>query len=125
MKCISLLQPWANRIAYGSGDHRKTIETRTWSTPYRGDLVIVSSKRPDPMSAILEADGDCLYGMALCVVELYDCRPMAQEDEEDAMCSWSPGRWAWCLRNVRQLDPFPVRGQLGLYEIELPEDTLR
>jgi hypothetical protein len=41
MKAISLWQPWASAIAAGV----KTIETRSWSTPYRGPLAIHAAKR--------------------------------------------------------------------------------
>jgi len=39
MKVISLLQPWASLIVAG---HKK-IETRSWNTKYRGELLIHSS----------------------------------------------------------------------------------
>ncbi len=39
MKAISLLQPWATLVAIGA----KHIETRSWSTPYRGPLAIHAS----------------------------------------------------------------------------------
>lgn len=42
MKALSVKQPWANMIASGE----KTIETRTWMTGYRGQVLIVSSKQP-------------------------------------------------------------------------------
>jgi len=32
MKCLSIIQPYATLIAIGA----KRIETRSWSTPYRG-----------------------------------------------------------------------------------------
>lgn len=41
MKAISLLQPWASLIAIGA----KKIETRSWSTKYRGPLAIHASKK--------------------------------------------------------------------------------
>lgn len=41
MKAISLWQPWATAIALGS----KRIETRSWSTSYRGPLAIHAAKR--------------------------------------------------------------------------------
>jgi hypothetical protein len=41
MKAISLWQPWASLIAIGA----KQYETRSWSTPYRGPLVIHAAKR--------------------------------------------------------------------------------
>lgn len=36
MKCLSLWQPWATLVAVGA----KRIETRCWSTKYRGPLAI-------------------------------------------------------------------------------------
>jgi hypothetical protein len=41
MKAISLWQPWASAMAVGA----KTIETRHWSTNYRGPLAIHAAKR--------------------------------------------------------------------------------
>lgn len=41
MKCISLWQPWATLIAIGA----KRIETRGWSTDYRGPLAIHAAKK--------------------------------------------------------------------------------
>ena len=40
MKVISILQPWASLIIEG---HKK-IETRSWNTKYRGELLIHASK---------------------------------------------------------------------------------
>jgi hypothetical protein len=40
MKVISLMQPWASLITTGA----KKIETRSWSTKYRGLLAIHASK---------------------------------------------------------------------------------
>ena len=39
MKVISLLQPWASLVVLG---HKK-IETRSWNTKYRGELLIHAS----------------------------------------------------------------------------------
>ncbi len=49
MKAISLHQPWASLVATGV----KTIETRSWSTKYRGPLAIHAAKRqPDQALAL-------------------------------------------------------------------------
>lgn len=106
MKALSVRQPWATMIAEGS----KTIETRTWGTDYRGDLLIVSSKRP-------QID-DLPTGQALCVVELVDCRPMTVADESRARCKWYDGAWAWVLSNKRPVEPVNIRGRLGIYEVD-------
>lgn len=42
MKALTLWQPWASLIAVGD----KTIETRSWSTKYRGPLAIHAAARP-------------------------------------------------------------------------------
>ncbi len=106
MKALSIKQPWANLIASGE----KTIETRTWSTDYRGPLLIVSSKLPNIPPA----------GYALAIVDLVDCRVMYRRDEQAACCKLYPGAYAWILCNVRRIELFRVRGQQGLYEVNVP-----
>lgn len=110
MKAISLKQPWASMIARGD----KTIETRTWPTKYRGDLLIVASKNPKRSGLP--------SGKAVCIVELVGCRPMTREDEQAARCEIYPRAFAWLLTNIRSIEPFDVRGQLGFYEVELPDE---
>lgn len=98
----SAVAPWPDLLREG----RKTIETRTWGTRYRGDLLFTASKRPSgPLS-----------GMAFLVADLWDCRPMVKADEDAACCALYPGAWAWVLRNVLPIDPVPVRGAQGLFE---------
>lgn len=109
IKAISVKQPWANLIASGE----KTIETRTWATDYRGELLIVSSKAP----AIQPA------GFALAIVRVVDCRLMCRRDEMAACCPVYEGAFSWVLAGIRRIKPFPVRGQLGLYDVELPADS--
>ena len=43
MKCITLKQPYAELLASG----KKTIETRGWSTKFRGSFIIHVSKTVD------------------------------------------------------------------------------
>ncbi|MBA7644390.1 hypothetical protein ES703_52134 [subsurface metagenome] len=110
IKAISLHQPWASWIA----QELKTIETRTWPTKHRGDLLIVSSRKPEFPGLPL--------GCALCIVDVVDCRPMKLEDEFAARSQWFPGRWAWVLSNIRKIEkPFRVRGRQGMYEVEIEE----
>jgi hypothetical protein len=106
MKAISLKQPWANLVASG----KKTIETRKWTTKYRGDLVICSSQNPK-----IEP-----YGKAICVVELYDIKPMIKEHEEKACIKVYPGAYAWFTRNLRPINPpIPVKGSLGIFNLAI------
>ena len=103
MKAISIKQPWANMIASG----KKTIETRTWPTKYRGDLLIVSSRVPRIAPA----------GFALAVVRLVDCRPMTPADERAACCGIYPGAWAWVFEGVWRVEQFTFCGRLGIYDV--------
>ena len=107
MKALSVKQPWASMIAQGS----KMIETRGWPTGYRGDILIVSTKKPDIM--------DLPLGKALCTVRLVNCRPMTKFDEQAAKCEWFSGAWAWVLDDIRPIEPFAVRGQLGIYDVPI------
>ena len=86
----------------------KTIETRTWRTGYRGDFVVCISKKPVSL----------LSGFAVCIVNLVDCRPMTEEDVEFAKCEVYPGAYSWILDNVRKIEMFPVKGQLGLFNVD-------
>jgi hypothetical protein len=137
MKAISVKQPWAELIARAE----KTIETRTWQTKYRGDLLICASAKPaewlkmrpkivHPSKGIWcdardDADEDFEFfyhfSKALCIVELYDVEKMNVTHEVDAVCQVYPGAYAWHLRNIRCVDPFFVKGQLNLFNVEIPK----
>jgi hypothetical protein len=106
MKAISVRQPWASLIAEG----KKTIETRTKQTSYRGDILIVSSK--------LQVASGLPLGQALCVAKLCESRPMTKEDEKAAMVRFFPGMFAWVLSGIRPIEPFPVQGKTGIYEVD-------
>lgn len=108
MKALSIKQPWAAMIAAGI----KTIETRTWSTTYRGELLLVSSASP-------RING-LLSGCAFAVAALTGCRPMVEADEEKACCKLYPNAWAWTFKNVRLIRPFPVKGSLKFFDAEVP-----
>ncbi|KKL91162.1 hypothetical protein LCGC14_1897480 [marine sediment metagenome] len=126
IKTLSVKQPWAWAIAEGL----KTIETRTWIPNHRGDILIVASLKPDKLLLdwLVEQRGkdilsEILYGKALAIVELVECRPMTKADEDAAMCPVYKGAFAWVLANVRKIEkPYPVKGRLGLYETRKPVD---
>ena len=110
MKAISLKQPWASLVA----EKRKTIETRRWATKYRGDVIIVSSRFPKIKPA----------GYALAVARIADCRPMKKSDERRACCKIYKNAKAWLLEDIRRIKPFPVKGTLGLYDMNIPKGKI-
>lgn len=86
MKALSLWQPWASAVANGA----KCVETRSWSTTYRGLLAIHAAQKDDRhlrracladsnVRAALNIDRgvnpDLPRGVIIAVVELVDVRP--------------------------------------------------
>ncbi|HEY4116292.1 MAG TPA: ASCH domain-containing protein [Byssovorax sp.] len=121
MKALSVKQPWAELIASG----RKSIELRTWSRAYRGELLIVSGLRFDARGAEHNVDGP--RGVAVCVVDLVDVRVAtfgdagaSCYDKIDEFIRADVTLYAWVLANPRRVAPTAVRGVLGVFNVELP-----
>ncbi len=104
MKSLSVKEPWASLILSG----KKTIETRTWNTKCRGPILICVSKNPKSQHS----------GLAICVVDIVDCKDMTKLDEIKACCEVYPKAKSWFLSNLRKIKPFPVKGKLSLFETE-------
>ncbi len=105
MKALSIKEPWASLILAGN----KSIETRTWKTKYRGEILLCASKNPKGR----------LSGMAFATAEILDCRPMVKDDEKFACCEVYPKANSWFLGNITPIKRFPVKGQLGIFEVEI------
>ena len=110
VRAVSVQQPYASKIAAGL----KTIETRSWYTKYRGELLIVSCRLPPIPPA----------GYALAVCRLADCRRMCPYDVGPACVPWSSWLYAWVLEDVRAIEPFEVIGRLGFFNIMVTEAQL-
>ena len=110
MKALSIRQPWASMITSG----KKTIETRLWKTDYRGNLLIVAGRQ---WAEGFLSDLSLPIGQGIAVVRLTDCSPMTEADEKAACCKVYDGAFAWVFEDVRLIQPFPVKGQLGLFEV--------
>lgn len=159
MKGLSLTQPWATLVAIGA----KTIETRSWDTSYRGEILIASSKSfpracevlcwKDPFAhALIEggylASSELPRGAIVAVATLDVVMPtdefmrgvgsvIARHGTdaarwavvEHAFGDFSPGRFAWLLKDIRPLTtPVPAAhvgkdgqtkagGALGLWNV--------
>lgn len=102
MKALSVRQPYASRIADGS----KPIEFRSWSTAYRGNLLICAAARKDP------AHPELPTGVAVCVVRLDSITRGVDEDGKPCYC--------WHLTDLRPVTAFGVSGRLSLFDVILP-----
>lgn len=127
MKAISICQPWASAIFLGY----KTIETRSWSTTYRGPLLIHASKTftkfAQDFAAVELAVGRGLervpFGCLLGVVELESIGDTEDQNYfisalERRYGDFSWGRKGWQLTNIRQFkEPIGYCGRQGLFNV--------
>jgi hypothetical protein len=115
MKILSVRQPWASLIAQGI----KTIENRSWATPYRGPVMIHASKAAPTedillyTQRILRATGRELpaqlpTGGIVGIVDLTACLTESAEP-------WFSGPYGWLLENPQTLPFWPLPGRLGLF----------
>lgn len=132
MKGLTLTQPWATLVALG----HKRVETRSWSTRYRGPIAIHAAKGfpgyAREFASLERAIGRLPQriprGAIVAVAELVDVRRTEEaaqmvEGLERHLGDFSPGRFAWLLSNVRALsEPVGYRGALGLWTV--PPDVL-
>ncbi len=85
------------------------MEIRSWSTSYRGDLLITASKLPK--------HPPYPNGVMICIVELTDIRPFINSDTEMAHIPFTPNLFAWVLNNPRPVIQSPIKGKLGIFNI--------
>ena len=139
MKAISLQNPWAQLVVSGF----KTVEAKTWTTDYRGELLICSKARSDKslekaVLDVIEEETDLAFeqseffvnGAVLGKVLLVDIRPLTEDDLEE---SWmDPAEleaaetplYAWVFDNAEPIaEPIEVKGKPRLFDVELPADT--
>lgn len=107
MKVLTIREPWATMIMEG----KKTIETRTWTTRYRGSILLHASKTPESK----------ISGCIFAVAKLINCRPMTKEDEKPAGCKVYPKAQSWILYAVRPLKLRKISGKLGIWSISTKE----
>lgn len=110
VRALSVRQPWASLIA----DGKKTIELRRWRCGFTGELLIVASK------AGSKSDG-LPRGVALCIVDVVECRAATPADAGRACCKVGEDRFAWVIARPRPVSPVPIRGRLGIFWVEIEE----
>jgi activating signal cointegrator 1 len=127
VKALSLWQPWASAIALG----RKHIETRHWSTSYRGPIAIHAAKRWTPderdmherefkagrMPARLPLGAIVAVARLYAILRTEDLRHALTEDER-FWGNYGDGRFGWMLDGIKPLErPLPFKGAQGIFEV--------
>lgn len=127
MKALSFRQPWAELILQG----RKTMDLRTYSTPYRGRIAVHAPQT-------IEAAACQAYGLnpasldaggIVGTVELVDVIPLdeaAYQQRLDAHLSgrhWREGLYGWVLADPQRLPAFlPTPGRRNFFHVDLPHE---
>lgn len=134
MKVLSLLQPWATLVVIGA----KKIETRSWATQHRGELLIHASMGKSgallaaepPFTKYISNFNELPFGAIIGQVWLEEVIQMERlflsgarinqlTLEEKAFGDYSPKRYAWMLHNPIQFNsPIPAKGSLNLWEYD-------
>ena len=125
IRCLTIKQPWAWLIVAG----HKTLENRTWSTGYRGPLLIHAAARPDAdanwfMTAVAHDTG----------IQFPDRLPLGSIVGQVNMTGvttysrdyWFDGPNAFIFEDATQFErPFPYKGQLGFYNVPWPQPATK
>lgn len=132
MKALSLTQPWATAIILGV----KQVETRSWSTNYRG-LIAIHAAKGFPGWAKDFANAEYTLGRLPCIYPLGAIIGLAKIQDvrgtyelkftlsaiERIYGDYSDGRFGWVLSDVIALpEPIACKGALGLWTV--PDDVL-
>lgn len=121
LKCLSLKRHYAELVTVG----RKTIETRRWSTKFRGKFFLHSSKAIDRKTCTL-LNIDCsnlIKGGVIGVVYLYDIKKYTSKaflaDKADHLSdNFSNAKYGFLLNNAKKLnEPIPLLGRLEFFEV--------
>lgn len=135
MKVLSFLQPWASLTVMGL----KKLETRSWSTKHRGELLIHASTGKSgallasdpPFSKYINKFSKLPFGAIIGKVILVDIikveyLPLSTSAinsltmEERAFGDYNNGRYVWILEEPELFkEPIPIKGALGLWNYDL------
>lgn len=114
---------------YGTAMLHGKIETRTWPTTYRGqvlmynslegfstdELIDLSGKQYDRLIKTVKDDPTLeMFGMAFALGDLVYCRKMKETDEERTFVQYKPDEIKYChfYNDVKRIKPFPVKGNV-------------
>ena len=135
MRAFTVHQPWAYAIVAGLKPH----ETRSRRTNIRGRVAVHAGKANlnratrtlsdrkfwELLWAVGgKTDRDLPLGAVVGTVEIVGCVPVedvvdGHTEREKALGDYSPGRWAWVLKNPVMFDtPIPTRGKQGWWNWE-------
>jgi len=119
---LSIQEPYIQLFLLGL----KHYETRSTQTHYRGEIYLQTSLREftgwtkNPLLSFIKKDS-FRPGMVVAKGILTDCVPteLVANEEERKWGFYDGARYAWKIDNIQPVEPFPLRGILGLFPFEM------
>jgi hypothetical protein len=106
---LSIRQPWCHHILYDG----KNVENRSWSTRFRGPVLIHASKGVDAEDRAEVSAKAMPLGGIVGVMDIVDCVTNMDSD-------WFSGPYGFVIRNARPLPFMPCKGALSFFKVDLP-----
>ncbi len=133
INALSWKQPFADLML-----HNK-IETRSWSTKYRGLVLICASKQRYNFDELFRISGewqikrisyilgktskswylDNRLGKAISIGRLVDCRPMQKEDEDKCFVNYQSDLFCHIYKDVQPIEPLDWTGSQRWKEVPI------
>lgn len=129
VRALSWKEPFASLMLHGK------IETRKWSTRYRGLVLICASQKPYTEAELMGICGTSTGaqkifnfmngrgikenpGYAIAIGTLVDCRLMELEDEEKSFVEFWGHLYCHIYEDVQPIEPIPFKGQQGWKKLD-------
>lgn len=133
MRALTVVQPWAHAIIWGTPVGPKPVENRTWRPPavvLGRRIAIHAGKKLDEDTcsevglAPSDLDFGAIIGTALCVGWLEERGKIGHAEHGFELLATqalhSQFYWdgiAWLLTECQPIEPIPYRGALGLWRV--------
>lgn len=118
MKALSIQPFYTTLIAL----LEKWIELRSWSTDYRGWILICST------TAKSKKESDAMVcGHAVAIAELTDVRPYVDETDRELSALFEDETfegYSWVFDKIIPIKPIPIKGQLRLFNVDYELEDL-
>jgi hypothetical protein len=123
IRMLAWKPPYGTAMLYGK------VETRSWDTAFRGEVLIYNSLEGFTTDKLIDLAGSQydhlmqtvkddptveMFGMAFAIGELVYTRQMKQEDEDRTFVQYKPDEIKYChfYNNVKRIQPFPIKGNI-------------
>ena len=121
---LSIRGPWWWFMVHGA--FRKDIENRSWSTPFRGEVLIHASKG----LTRAEYEDGCEFARECGALEVPEFKDLLRggivgrcrigDCVARSSSPWFVGPWGFVIEDAQSVPFMPCRGALGFFYPELP-----